>query len=225
MKEPGLLMQISAKPNTASWAKFQNSESNILLRKSMLGGTLQWSSGMNPLEGKFSLIRELTYSKAGNETTWNLTMAQPEFISKKQNGDCKWAPTGVLEAGLVKKIDEKLIVGGSYMHRRAPPNPMMGGGVATNDFSIMAKYQHDDNLSFVRDAPRGSDGKQPKEYSDGSTFMTANSSTSVSLNMSGISLKDITFEHHAKGGVSHSPQEIVASLTIGKDPMPVQYGG
>merc|ERR1711879_887865 len=103
MKEPGLLMQISAKPNTASWAKFQNSESNILVRKSMLGGTLQWSSGMNPLEGKFSLIRELTYSKAGNETTWNLTMAQPEFISKKQNGDCKWSPTGVLEAGLVKK--------------------------------------------------------------------------------------------------------------------------
>ena len=43
-KEPGMLMQFSAKPNTQSMAKFKNSETSLMLRKNLLGGTLQWAT-------------------------------------------------------------------------------------------------------------------------------------------------------------------------------------
>lgn len=221
-KEPGLLMQFNAKPNTQSWAKLKNSEQSLMVRKNLFGGTVQWSSGFNPMEGtygRFTLARELSYTNAGENATWNLTMAGPEFITRKQDGDCKWQPTGVFEAGLVKKINENLIVGGSCMHRRTPPNPMMGGSSST-DATIMAKFQHDDFSTFAHEHPA-----RPKEFSDGNKSMTAKASTLVTLNVSGIMPKDITVEHHVKGGVAHSPQELVAGLTVGKDPMPVQYGG
>ena len=171
------------------------------------------------MEGKYSLIRELTYTKVGEETTWNLTMAQPEFITKKDDGNSKFQPTGVFESGLVKRINNSLILGGSLQHRKMPPNPMMGASAQT-EATIMAKFQHEDFLSFAHEQPT-----RPKEFSDGNKSMTAKASTSVGVNFSGVMPKDITVEHHVKGGVLHSPQEIVAGLTLGKDPMPVQYGG
>ena len=43
-KEPGMLMQFSAKPNTQSLPKFKNSETSFMLRKNLMGGTLQWAT-------------------------------------------------------------------------------------------------------------------------------------------------------------------------------------
>jgi len=223
-KEPGFLMQINAKPNTQTWAKFKGSELSCMVRKSLLGGTLQWASGQNPMEGKMTLIREMTYSKVGEDLTWNLTMAQPEFIARKPDGNCKFNPTGVFEAGMVKTQGDNLILGGSFQHRRTPPNPMMGGGGASNEISLMAKYLHRDFITFAADQIPPTGGKAP-EYSDGEKSMIAKASTSVMINAAGLSLKDITCEHHVKGGVTNSPQEMVAGLTLGQDPMPVQYGG
>merc|ERR1712226_119605 len=217
-------MQLTAKPNTQSLAKLKGSELSCMIRKNLFGGTLQWGSGQNPMEGKMTLIRELTYSKVGEDLTWNLTMAQPEFISRKQDGNCKFSPTGVFEAGMVKKQGDNLILAGSVQHRRAPPNPMMGGGGASNEISLLAKYLHRDFITFASDQIPPTGPKAP-EYSDGEKSMIAKASSSVIINLSGASLQNIICEHHIKGGVTNSPQELVAGLTIGPDPMPVQYGG
>merc|ERR1712156_32066 len=144
------------------------------------------------MEGKYSLIRELTYTKVGEDATWNLTMAQPEFIARKNDGNCKFQPTGVYDSGLVVRYNNNLILGGSLQYRKMPPNPMLGS-TAMTDTSVMAKFQHDDFLSFAHEQPT-----KPKEFSDGNKSMTAKASTSVGVNFSGVKAKDITVEHHVK---------------------------
>lgn len=215
-QEPGLLLQFQSKPNVESLAKFKASEQNIMVRKSLGSGSLQWGMGFSPMENKMHLIRELTYSNTGEKLTWNLTAAGPELVSKKEGSNGKFQPQGVFEAGFVTKVTENQVFGASLMHRRQI-NPMMGGLTKAYDGSLTLIHTHENEVSL-----------HPKvngKFSDGNPTLTAEATTSVMLNTDGVMPKELVFEHVTRGGTKHSPCELVANLSIGKDPMPVQYGG
>lgn len=102
------------------------------------------------------------------------------------------------------------------MHRRQM-NPMMGGLTKSYDGSMIYTYKHDDEITV--------NPKPNAKWSDGSSAMTSEASTSVIVNTDGFMPKELVLEHVAKGGTKHSPCEMVANWSFAKDPMPVQYGG
>jgi hypothetical protein len=173
-------------------------------------------TGFSPMENKMHLVRELTYSNTGEKLTWNLTAAGPELVAKKEGSNGKFQPQGVFEAGFVTKVTNNQVFGASLMHRRQI-NPMMGGLTKAYDGSLILIHTHENEVSL-----------HPKvngKFSDGFPSLTAEASTSVMLNTDGVMPKELVFEHVTRGGTKHSPCELVANLSIGKDPMPIQYGG
>jgi len=170
---------------------------------------LNWAFGGQ--KNEFNMIRECTYTSAGEKLTWSATLAQPTLLDRS-------GPTfqGVALASFLTKINPKWLFGAEVTYRK---QSQMGQTMSDLAPSLALSYTHDDDNVL---SPNG------KKFSDGSDTITAKATTNAYLQFNasaGIMPQGLMLEHNAKGGVTDCPGEMFAQLKIAKDPMPAMMGG
>merc|ERR1719219_527640 len=111
------------------------------------------------------------------------------------------------------------------MAQKAAAQPMMPGGTSIlSSFGAQYKWPTQITPFSQADAQRNP-GK--KAFSDGNKTMTTTSETFVLFEADKLSPmpSNLKLEHHCKGGVSDSAQELLAELNFGRDPRPPMQGG